>query len=229
MVTFAGSGSSVATRTGGYLAAPESGSGPGVIVIQEWWGLVAHIKDVADRFAAVGYFALAPDLYHGEHADEPDDARKLAMGLAMDAAGRDILGAAAYLAGRPDTTGKGIGCVGFCMGGSLAIWSGTLSDDIVATVAAMRERPWESMSPDWSAYAGKQAMLHCDEDEGGCAADGIQVAVQALEMAGAKVTCFDYPGTAHAFFNDHRPEVYHAIAAEEAWARTLNLFRAALC
>jgi len=224
MVTFASNGKSGE----GYLAVPESGSGPGVIVIQEWWGLVGHVRSLADRFAAAGFVALAPDLYHGEKTTEPDEAQKLLMGLAMDVAGRDIAGAAAHLAGRAETTGKGIGCVGFCMGGSLALWSGTLSDDIVATVGFYPGVPWERMSPTWSAYDGKRAMLHADEEEGGCAAEGIQVAVNAIEQAGGTVTCFEYPGTGHAFFNDDRPEVYNATAAEEAWSRTLNLFRATL-
>jgi carboxymethylenebutenolidase len=224
MVSFASNGRSAE----GYLAVPDSGSGPGVVVIQEWWGLVGHVKSVTDRFAGEGFVALAPDLYHGTKTSEPDEAQRLMMGMAMDQAGRDIAGAASYLAGRPDTTGKGIGCVGFCLGGSLALWSATLSADIVAAVGFYPAVPWEAMSPTWSTYDGKQAMLHCDEDEGGCAAEGIQKAIKAIEQAGGKVTCFDYPGTGHAFFNDDRPEVYSSVAAAEAWARTLNLFRASL-
>ena len=74
-----------------------TGGGPGVIVIQEWWGLVGHIKDVAERFAAAGFVALAPDFFHGAATDEPDEAMRLMMGLAMDQAAKDIAGAAAYL------------------------------------------------------------------------------------------------------------------------------------
>jgi carboxymethylenebutenolidase len=224
MVSFASNGGTAE----GYLALPDSGSGPGVIVIQEWWGLVGHITDVADRFAAEGLVALAPDLFHGTKTTEPDEAQRLVMGLAMDRAARDIAGAAGYLAGRPDVTGAGIGCVGFCMGGSLALWSATLSSDIVAAVGFYPAIPWEKVNPAWSAYDGKHAMLHCDEEEGGCAAEGIQVAVQAIEQAGGKVTCFDYPGTGHAFFNDDRPEVYDPLAAGDAWSRTMNLLRARL-
>ncbi|MEP6696592.1 MAG: dienelactone hydrolase family protein [Pseudonocardiales bacterium] len=224
MVSFGSNGAT----TEGYLAVPQSGSGPAVIVIQEWWGLVGHVTGIVDRFADVGFVALAPDLYQGERTAEPDEAQKLLMGLAMDRAGRDIAGAAGYLAGRPETASRHVGCVGFCMGGSLALWSATLSSDIVAAVGFYPAIPWGRMSPAWSAYDGKSAMLHCDEDEGGCAADGIRLAVTAIEQAGGTVTCFDYPGTGHAFFNDDRPEVYNAQAAEEAWSRTLNLFRATL-
>ena len=78
--------------TQGYLATPESGSGPGVIVIQEWWGLVDHIKDVADRFAKAGYVALAPDFYNGETTTSPDDAGKLMMALNIDESWRSPVG-----------------------------------------------------------------------------------------------------------------------------------------
>ena len=107
----------------GYLALPQSGSGPAVIVIQEWWGLVGHITNVADRFAKAGFVALAPDLYHGVVAKEPDEAKKLLMDLAIDTAALDISGAAKYLSARKDVVGKGVGVIGFCMGGSLARWN----------------------------------------------------------------------------------------------------------
>jgi carboxymethylenebutenolidase len=211
----------------GYLTLPSSGSGPGVIVIQEWWGLVPHIKEVADRFAGAGFVALAPDLYHGLHATEPDDAVKLLMGLAMDQAARDMAGAANYLSGRAEVNG-GIGAVGFCAGGSLALWSATLSEKIVAAVGFYPAMPWERMSPKWDNYAGKAALIHCDEDGGLSAAPGVQAAKTAVEDAGGEVVLYDYPGTHHAFFNDDRPEVYHRDASATAWARTLELLRARL-
>src|SRR4051812_25340926 len=130
MVSYASNGST----SEGYLATPDDeGHGLPLIVIQEWWGLVSHIKEVVERFAAAGFVALAPDLYHGLQANEPDDAGRLLMGLAMDQAAKDIAGAAAYLSGRPDTTGS-VGTVGFCAGGSLALWSATLTDQIRAAV-----------------------------------------------------------------------------------------------
>src|SRR5258705_13601984 len=86
-------------QTQGYLATPASGKGPGVLVIQEWWGLVPHIKRVADRFAAEGFSALAPDMYHGKTADEPDGAGKLFMALNIAQAEKDLRGPAKYLAG----------------------------------------------------------------------------------------------------------------------------------
>src|SRR5919197_5696064 len=111
--------------TAGYLATPQSGKGPGVLVIQEWWGLVGHIKKVCDRFAADGFTALAPDLYHGKTASEPDEAGKLFMALNIAQAEKDLRGAAQYLAGQSST--KKLGVVGFCMGGQLALYAATLN------------------------------------------------------------------------------------------------------
>src|SRR5262245_14277013 len=93
--------------TQGYLATPASGKGPGVIVIQEWWGLVPHIKSVADRFAAEGFSALAPDMYHGQTAGEPDGAGKLMMALNIGQAEKDLRGATTYLKGNSSTAKLG--------------------------------------------------------------------------------------------------------------------------
>src|SRR5436309_16073050 len=102
--------------TRGYLSIPEKGSGPGVVVIQEWWGLVDHIKDVCDRFANEGFVALAPDLYHGQVAQSPDEAGKMMMALRIDEAEKDLKGAIHYLLAHQATTSKKVGTVGFCMG-----------------------------------------------------------------------------------------------------------------
>ncbi|ASW53673.1 dienelactone hydrolase family protein [Plantactinospora sp. KBS50] len=212
----------------GYLALPAEGERrPAVVVIQEYWGLVGHIKAVADRFAEAGFVALAPDLYHGVTAVEPDEAGKMIMGLAMDQAARDIAGAADYLAARPEATGR-VGAVGFCAGGSLALWSATLSERIVGAVGFYPVLPWERMRPDWSDYAGKSALIHCSEEDGTSAAEGVQAARRAVEAAGGDCAVYDYPGTSHAFFNDDRPEVYDQPAAASAWARTLEFFRTKL-
>jgi len=206
----------------GYLALPQSGSGPAVIVIQEWWGLVGHITDVADRFAAAGFVALAPDLYHGVIAKEPDHAMKMLMGLAMDKAAMDIDGAAAFLTQQSYVVGKTVGAIGFCMGGSLALWSATLSSKITAAVAFYPGMPWARMAPAWENYSGKSAMIHCSESDGTSLAPGIQEAVTSIEASQGSVKVFDYPGTKHAFFNNDRESVYDSKSAELAWKRTLN-------
>jgi carboxymethylenebutenolidase len=209
----------------GYLATPESGSGPGVIVIQEWWGLVGHITDVADRFAAEGFVALAPDFFHGAKTSEPDEAMRLLMSLAMDKAAQDIAGAARYLSELDSVTGSGIGTVGFCMGGSLALWTGTLADNVVAVSAFYPAVPWDRMSPTWDNYQGKSVMIHCSEEDGTSAAPGIQTAWTAITAAGGDVEVFDYPGTQHAFFNSDRPDVHAPEASALGWERTVSLFK----
>lgn len=224
MVTFASNGGTCS----GYLALPSSGQGPAVIVIQEWWGLVGHITDVADRFAEAGFVALAPDLYHGEIAKEPDHAMKLLMGLAMDKAALDIAGAADYLSSRSEVVGKGIGAIGFCMGGSLALWSGTLSSKVKATVAFYPGMPWARMNPIWENYSGKRALIHCAESDGTSSAPGIQEALAGIRAGGGIVEAVDYPGTRHAFFNNERTEVFDPTASEKAWDRTIGFLRGAI-
>jgi carboxymethylenebutenolidase len=224
MVSFASNGGGCE----GYLATPASGNGPGVIVIQEWWGLVDHIRDVTDRLAAEGFVALAPDLFHGAKTDEPDEAVRLLMGLAMDQAAKDIQGSALYLDSRDDVTSNGVGVVGFCMGGSLALWTGALSDEVKVAVAFYPAIPWERMSPTWGNYTNKSAMIHASEEDGTSKADGIQAAVKGIQEAGGDVEVYDYPGSSHAFFNDQRPEVHSKEHSEQAWRRTLDLLKGRL-
>src|SRR5215207_3024774 len=116
--------------TNGYLSAPEKGTGPGLIVIQEWWGLVDHIKDVCDRFANEGFVALAPDLYHGKTTKSPDEAGKLMMAMRIDEAETDLSAAVQYLSTQDSTTSEKIGVVGFCMGGALSLYTATKNEDV---------------------------------------------------------------------------------------------------
>src|SRR5580698_2204245 len=101
----------------GYLAMPASGSGPGVIVIQEWWGLTDHIADIADRLAAEGFVALAPDLFGGKVAHDADEAGRLMTELPVDRAARDLGGAVDFLITHEAVTSPSVGAIGFCMGG----------------------------------------------------------------------------------------------------------------
>ena len=128
------------------------------------WSATSAMSPTA--FAAEGFVALAPDFFHGAKTDEPDEAMRLLMGLAMDQAAKDIQGAARYLDSRDDVTGNGVGVVGFCMGGSLALWTGALADEVKVAVAFYPGIPWERMSPTWGNYANKSAMIHASEDDG---------------------------------------------------------------
>lgn len=207
----------------GYLA---DGQGPGVLVIQEWWGLVPHIRDVADRFAEAGFTALAPDLYHGEEASEPDGAGKLMMALNLAQAAKDLSGAVDHLVER---TGRGrVGVVGYCMGGGLALVLASERPDAVKAVAPYYGViPWASVQPDFSRLEAKVAGEYAELDDFASPA-----AVHALEAQlhelGKDATLTIHPGTQHAFFNDTRPDVYDAEASERAWASTLALLRAEL-
>jgi len=202
------------------VTVPPAGKGPGVVVLQEWWGLVGHITGVVDRLAGAGYVALAPDLYRGARAADLDGARKLSLGLAMDQAATEIADAAGYLAqfcGDRDL----IGSVGYGMGGSLALWSPAFVDGIAAAVAFYPPRA--SMAPRWDKYDGKAALIHAAEGDGGSRALGITEAVASITAAGGKVEVYDYPGTHHGFCNEEQPEVYDPEAAALAWTRTLDL------
>ena len=207
----------------GYLAGT---SGPGVIVIQEWWGLVPHIKDIADRFAAEGFVALAPDMYHGEVTSEPDLAGKLLMSMNLATAGKDLSGAVDALQER---TGRAkVGATGFCMGGGLALMAACLRPDAISAVAPF----YGGMRPDtvieWDNLAAVIEGHYAETDRGTAAPEAVKELEATLRAKGKNATFHVYPGTQHAFFNDTRPEVYDAEVSQVAWDRMLALFRAHL-
>ena len=209
----------------GYLVHPDMGAGLPIIVIQEWWGLVPHIRDVCDRFAAEGFTALAPDLYHGQSTREPDEAGKLMMALNMDQAAKDMSGAVDFLKGHEGTRGDGVGVVGFCMGGGLAmVLACHRPDAITACVAFYGIVPWKEAQPDWTRLDA--AILgHIAGDDAMFTPEAAQELEQMLTGLGKKAHFHVYPHTDHAFFNDTRPEVYDADASALAWTRTLDFFR----
>jgi carboxymethylenebutenolidase len=211
------------------IAVPESGSGPGVIVIQEWWGLVPHIVDVTERLARAGFVALAVDHYRGVATTEPDEAQKLMMGLNIERVARDLREASEHLAELPEVTDDGIGVIGFCMGGGLALLAPTVAPRVCCSVAFYPAMPWPHYAPDWSQYAGKVATIHkAESDEAGTGA-AIAEYSAAIVAAGGSVEIFDYPGSVHAFFNDDRPEVFQQANAELAWERTIAALRSCGC
>jgi carboxymethylenebutenolidase len=208
------------STTEGYLATPSAGKGPGVLVIQEWWGLVQHIKNVCDRFAAEGFSALAPDMYHGQTASEPDGAGKLFMALNIGQAEKDLRGAATFLA-QYSSTPK-IGAVGFCMGGQLALFAATLNPSVGACVNFYGIHP--NVKPDYSKLSGPVLGLFAEKDAfvTPTAARAVDVAIKG---AGKSSEIHIYPNVDHAFFNDERPDAYNKAAAGDAWRRTLEFFR----
>jgi carboxymethylenebutenolidase len=222
MIEFPSNGSTAE----GYLAVPEGASGPGVVVIQEWWGLVDHIKDVCDRFAAAGFVALAPDLYHGASTTEPDEAGKVMMAMKMDQAALDMSGAVDEVARRAST--DRVGVIGFCMGGGLAVVLGTKRPDkVAAVVPCYGIIPWPDAQPD---YADMSAAVlgHYAEKDGFFTPEAAEALGAQLRALGKEVEIIVYPGADHAFFNDTRPEVYDAEAAGALWERTLAFFHTQL-
>jgi carboxymethylenebutenolidase len=209
----------------GYLAIPAQGSGPGVIVIQEWWGLVDHIKDVCDRFAAEGFVALAPDLFHGQSTKSPDEAGKLMMALRIDEAEKDLSGAAQYLLNHKATTGDKVGVVGFCMGGALSLYTATKNPNIGACVVFYGGHP--NVKPDLPNLHAPLLGIYGERDKSVTPASAHKLE-QRLKSLGKQVEVIVYPDADHAFFNDTRPAVYQSEAAADAWQRTIKFLRSAL-
>lgn len=209
----------------GYLAVPASGSGPGVIVIQEWWGLVPHIKSVADRFAAAGYVALAPDLYDGEQTTSPDEAGRLFMALNIDQTAEKLAAAIHFLIQHEAVTGDRLGVVGFCMGGQLALLAATVSDRIAAVVDFYGVHP--NVNPDFSKLTAPVLGIFGEKDSF-VTPEVVQSLEAAIRAAGGSIEAHTYAGADHAFFNDTRPEVYYPEAAADAWDRTLAFLQTEL-
>ena len=207
-------------ETPGFLVRPDDGSYPGLVVIQEWWGLMPHIKDVAERFAGEGFVALAPDLYHGDRADEPDEARKLAMALDRDRAVAEIQAAIGYLQRMDAVSPKQIGVVGWCMGGGLAL-STAADDGGVGAVVAFYGQPLSSA--DTSNIQAPVLGLYGEEDHG-IPVEKVHRFEEALAKHDVAHEIHIYPGAQHAFFNDTR-QAYDEKAAADAWQRTLDWFR----
>lgn len=203
-----------------YVAIPASGSGPGVVVLQEWWGLVPHIRDVCDRLARSGFVALAPDLYRGESTTDPDEAGRMMMELEIERAGRDLVEAVEALRRQPETDGARVGCIGFCMGGQLALHAAGLVSEISAVVDCYGVHP--KVRPDFEAFEARVLGVFAENDDFISATD-VQTLQEALDEAGVGATIKTYVGVQHAFLNETRPDVFDAETAALAW-RDIDAF-----
>jgi carboxymethylenebutenolidase len=207
----------------GYLAQPMDGQAhPGVVVIQEWWGLVPHIKDVAERFAREGFVALAPDLYHGEAADEPDEARKLAMALDANRAVQEIAAAARYLKKMSHVAPQKVGVVGWCMGGGLSLSTAANHADLIGAAVVFYGRPLTAS--DTAKLQVPVLGLYAEHDHG-IPVEAVTAFEAEMQKQRVPHEVHVYPGASHAFFNDTRPQIYQAEAAQNAWQKTLAWFR----
>jgi carboxymethylenebutenolidase len=208
----------------GYLAAPARPR-PAVIVLQEWWGLNDHVKDVCDRLADGGFVALAPDLFRGEVTTRPDEAQRLMMGLEVPRAVADIAGAARHLLSLDGVTGERVAILGFCMGGGLALIAGGELDEIVAAVDFYGVIPWDGVT---APRGGLDKVLGIFGSEDASIPEDRRAALESgLTAGGADVEFYVFDDCDHAFFNDTRPEVYDEDAAADAWQLTLDFLDAA--
>lgn len=206
----------------GYLARPQGdGPFPGVIVVQEWWGLDDHIKDVTRRFADEGFAAFAPDLYHGEHASEPDEAQKMMMQLDTNRAVKELVAATDHLSKQPYIIGRGIGATGFCMGGGLALTLACESPHIKAAAPFYGANP--SPVDRVAELKGPVRVSYAEHDD--FAGPAVREELEAaLKKHDKEYEIHVYRGTQHAFFNDTRP-AYNKEASQDAWHKMLELFR----
>jgi carboxymethylenebutenolidase len=204
----------------GFLARPADAEAlPGVIVIQEWWGLNEHIRDVTRRFAQAGFVALAPDLYKGVTTTEPDEAQKLVMELDQAEAVREIGQAMAFLREQAYVAGEDVGVVGFCLGGALALQTALANDNLGAAVA-FYGRPLE---PAEAGNVNAPVLGLYGAEDGSIPVSAVEAMAGGFADANVEHKIEIYDGAGHAFFNDTR-DSYDADAAEDAWERTLSWF-----
>src|SRR5256885_16787918 len=215
MVSFRSNGGTAS----GYLASPASGKGPGVLVVQEWWGLIPQVKGTADMFAREGFNALAPDFYHGKSAQigEPDAAQKLMMELDIAQAAKDARGAAQFLAGHAKTSSQKIGVIGFCMGGMLALMTGTVASDVVGAVVDCYGVPPQK-KPDYSKLKGTP-VLGIFGGKDGWVMSALPGLEADLKAGGARFEKVVYPNADHAFLNELRTDVHRPDDAKDACPR----------
>jgi carboxymethylenebutenolidase len=210
----------------GYLAVPESGSGPGLIVIQEWWGLTDHIADVANRFAREGFVVLAPDLYGGRTAHNEEEAMSLAGQLLPEQAVQDLAGAVGYLRAQPSVTSGKVGVVGFCMGGSFVLHLANRAGDKIAAAVV-----FYGTFRGNEDFSGVRAPVqgHFGEQDQMMSPDQARSVMENLRtQAGVPVQVHFYDA-GHAFFNDENLlGTYDEDAAKLAWSRTVDFLRSAL-
>ena len=216
-VSFASNGG----QAHGYLALPPTGSGPGVIVIQEWWGLDDHIAAITDRLAAEGFVVFAPDLYGGRVAHDTDEAGQLMSELPVDQAATDLGGAVDYLLANEGVTGTKVGAVGFCMGGGFVLLLAAQQGDKVGAAV-----PFYGIGPAVpQTYTGITAAVqgHYREQDGFYPVEQARAQeVQIRTESGADVQFYYYPA-GHAFHNDeNKLGTYDEQWAAAAWSRSVD-------
>jgi carboxymethylenebutenolidase len=205
----------------GYLAMPERGAGPGVLVLHAWWGLNDTMRAVCTRLAEAGFVAFAPDLYHGKVAGTIADAETL--GKALDAnhlqAKAEIAGATRFLSERAGQTESGLAVIGFSLGAYYALDLAADPKHIRSVVLFYGTGPAD-FSRSKAAYLG-----HFAENDPYEPQSNVDELEEALRRVGRPVTFYRYSGTGHWFFEPDRIEAYNSAAATLAWGRTLAFLK----
>ena len=199
-----------------YVVAPESGSGPGVLVLHAWWGLTPFFRSVCDRLADAGFVALAPDLFAGETAETPDAARALLAGADASAMVALVESSLQVLRGLPATPQGPVGVVGFSMGASLALRAAARTPDLMAAVVAFYGTTDVDFAPVTAAVQGHFAEFDEFEPE-----DDVNEMEAHLRLVGVDVEVHRYPGAAHWFFEEDRAVAHSPADAAQAWDRTV--------
>ncbi|MBV9058566.1 MAG: dienelactone hydrolase family protein [Pseudonocardiales bacterium] len=208
----------------GYLALPPSGRGPGVVVIQEWWGLTSHIVDVANRLAAEGFVALAPDLYGGTTTHDADEAGKLMQQLPVDQAARDLGGAVDYLLGHEAVTSSKIGVVGFCMGGGFVLVLAAQQGDKIGAAVPF----YAVFGQDYPSFDNLSAPVlgHFGEQDDFQSTEAVRELAGSIERQSGRRPDFRFYPAGHAFFNDDNLlGTYDPEQAGKAWNATVSFLR----
>ena len=209
----------------GYLATPAGGSGPGVIVIQEWWGLTDQVVSVTDQVAAEGFVALAPDLYGGKTTHDADEAGSLLMSLPVDEAARDLAGAVDYLLAHEAVTSTTLGAIGFCMGGGFVLRLAAQQGSRVSAAV-----PFYGVGPGVpDSYKGLTAAVqgHYGEHDAFYPVDQARAQEEQIRAESGAPVEFFYYDAAHAFHNaENAMGTYDAGAAKVAWDRALAFLKA---
>jgi carboxymethylenebutenolidase len=211
-------------ETQDYLALPVTGRGPGVLVLHAWWGLTATVRDVCDRLAALGYVALAPDLYHGRVATTIAEAEQLAQGLQAEgaAAQTDVLAALDRLE-REAEPGRVLGAIGFSLGASFATLVSGLAPERVRAVVLFYGAGEGDFERARAAYLGHFVKGDPYEEE-----RWVTWMEGAMRSAGRPVQLHWYERVNHWFFEPDRPDAYDEAAATLAWERTVAFLDAHL-
>jgi len=214
---FSGSRLSAPTLSDSYLARPASPAGQAVLVLHAWWGLSAFVRGFCDRLARRGFVALAPDLYHGATASTVEQAKRLRSRLKRAPAAEEIGMAAKQLVAIAGGGGRGIGVVGFSLGGYWALWLADQRQSPVAATVVFYGARSGGYLESHSAF-----QFHLAEVDEYVADSAVKRLKKSLAAAGRPAEFHTYPGAGHWFFEKDRPEAYQAQAATPAWVRTVR-------